>query len=96
MCYCIKDSYHVRIQCVAFEPGVTKELYVWALSVVYSRAIEVTRRRVDPSSNALTFVEDVRVIVPLLDMANHNPEPGAAHPLSSTLLSVTQSHMHTC
>lgn len=42
--------------------GVTIELYKWALSIVYSRALEITRRQ-----------RHVRCIVPLLDLANHNP-----------------------
>jgi [ribulose-bisphosphate carboxylase]-lysine N-methyltransferase len=42
--------------------NLTIDLYTWALSVVYSRAIEITRNN-----------ENVRCIVPLLDMANHNP-----------------------
>lgn len=42
--------------------GVTKDLYKWALSIVYSRALEITRNK-----------QHIRCIVPLLDMANHNP-----------------------
>jgi hypothetical protein len=45
--------------------GVTKELYAWALSAVYSRSIEFTRNG-----------KHTRCIVPLLDMANHNPHLG--------------------
>ena len=41
---------------------VTVELYAWALSIVYSRSIEITRNN-----------QTERCIVPLLDMANHNP-----------------------
>lgn len=46
--------------------GVTKELYTWALNVVYSRSLEITRQD-----------KHTRCIVPLLDMANHNPHMGA-------------------
>lgn len=46
--------------------GVTKELYTWALNVVYSRSLEITRQN-----------KHTRCIVPLLDMANHNPNMGA-------------------
>jgi len=46
--------------------GSTKELYTWALSVVYSRSLEITRKG-----------GHVRCIVPVLDMANHNPHSGA-------------------
>jgi len=42
--------------------GLSIDLYKWALSIVYSRALEITRRK-----------QHVRCIVPLLDMANHNP-----------------------
>lgn len=45
--------------------GVTKELYTWALSVVYSRSLEITRQD-----------KHTRCIVPVLDMANHNPHVG--------------------
>lgn len=43
----------------------TKDLYRWALSVVYSRAIGIHKDG-----------EYVRCIPPLLDMANHSPEVG--------------------
>lgn len=43
--------------------GITLESYMWALSIVYSRSVELTR-----------CGEHVRCIVPVLDMANHNPE----------------------
>jgi hypothetical protein len=43
---------------------VDMSLYVWALSAVYSRALDVTRGQ-----------EHVRVLVPLLDMANHSYYP---------------------
>lgn len=46
--------------------GVTIELYSWALSVVYSRTLEITRGG-----------KHTRCIVPVLDMANHNPHTGA-------------------
>jgi len=46
--------------------GVTKDLYMWALSIVYSRCLDITRGD-----------KDVRCIVPVLDMANHNPHTGA-------------------
>lgn len=46
--------------------GATKELYTWALSVVYSRSLEITRKG-----------KHTRCIVPVLDMANHNPHTGA-------------------
>jgi hypothetical protein len=46
--------------------GATKELYTWALSVVYSRSLEITRKD-----------KHTRCIVPVLDMANHNPHSGA-------------------
>jgi histone-lysine N-methyltransferase SETD3 len=41
-----------------------QDVYVWALSVVYSRALDITRG----SS------EHLRVIVPVLDMLNHSPQ----------------------
>jgi hypothetical protein len=41
---------------------ITKELYTWSLSVIYSRAVGIYRRGVY-----------VRCIPPVLDMANHNP-----------------------
>ena len=47
--------------------GVTIELYKWALSVVYSRSLEITRQG-----------NNTRCIVPVLDMANHNPHSNAA------------------
>lgn len=40
-------------------------LYCWAMSIVYSRALDITRK---------DKVE--RVIVPVLDMVNHNPNMG--------------------
>lgn len=43
--------------------GATIETYTWAISVVYSRALGITRDGVY-----------VRVIPPIIDMANHNPE----------------------
>jgi hypothetical protein len=43
--------------------GVTLDLYTWALSMVYSRAIEFMRSG-----------KCMRCIVPVLDMANHDPE----------------------
>ncbi len=46
---------------------LTMDLYTWALSVVYSRSIEVTRHE-----------QHVRCIVPVLDMANHNPDAAAS------------------
>jgi hypothetical protein len=46
--------------------GLTKDLYTWALSVVYSRSLEITRQG-----------KHTRCIVPVLDMANHNPHTGA-------------------
>jgi hypothetical protein len=42
--------------------GVDLDLYAWALSIVYSRSLDITRR------DAAT-----RIIVPVLDMVNHNP-----------------------
>jgi hypothetical protein len=47
--------------------SISIELYTWALSVVYSRSIELTRNGVH-----------VRCIVPILDMANHNPEAASS------------------
>eukprot|EP01032_Pedospumella_encystans_P016881 gene16881-19240_t len=46
--------------------GITKDLYTWALSIVYSRCLDITRGD-----------KDVRCVVPVLDMANHNPHSGA-------------------
>jgi protein-histidine N-methyltransferase len=45
--------------------GVTIDLYKWALSVVYSRSLEFIRSG-----------KTTRCIVPVLDMANHNPHTG--------------------
>lgn len=42
--------------------NISFDLYAWALSIVYSRSLELTRNN-----------EHVRCIVPVLDMANHNP-----------------------
>lgn len=42
--------------------GATKDLYMWALSTIYSRAVGVTRSGVP-----------YRVIPPIIDMANHDP-----------------------
>jgi hypothetical protein len=52
--------------------GMSIHLYTWALTVVYSRALDITRGK-----------KHVRVIVPILDMANHNPH--AAEEPSDTL-----------
>jgi hypothetical protein len=52
--------------------GMNIHLYTWALTVVYSRALDITRG-----------TKHVRVIVPILDMANHNPN--AAEEPSDTL-----------
>jgi hypothetical protein len=46
--------------------GITIELYQWALSTVYSRAVGIHRK------GAYT-----RCIPPIVDMANHNPEAGS-------------------
>lgn len=46
--------------------GATKDLYMWALSTIYSRAVGITRRGVPH-----------RVIPPLIDMANHDPYAAA-------------------
>ena len=43
--------------------GASIETYTWAISVVYSRALGITRDGVY-----------VRVIPPIIDMANHHPE----------------------
>ena len=42
--------------------GITKDLYAWALSVIYSRAVGITR------GGAYA-----RIIPPVIDMANHDP-----------------------
>ncbi len=42
--------------------GVDLDLYVWALSIVYSRSLDITRKQ-----------ETARIIVPVLDMVNHDP-----------------------
>lgn len=42
--------------------GVDLDLYAWALSVVYSRSLDITRKD-----------ETFRIVVPVLDMVNHNP-----------------------
>lgn len=42
--------------------GVDLDLYAWALSIVYSRSLDITRKD-----------ETTRIIVPVLDMVNHNP-----------------------
>eukprot|EP00981_Chlorochromonas_danica_P013408 scaffold6314_cov273-Ochromonas_danica.AAC.21 len=41
--------------------GLTIDLYTWALSVIYSRALDISRHG-----------QSMRCIVPLLDMANHH------------------------
>lgn len=46
--------------------GITFEHYVWALSIVYSRAIDVST----------TEGKSERIIVPVLDMVNHHPSLG--------------------
>jgi hypothetical protein len=46
--------------------GATEELYQWALSMVYSRAVGLHRAGLY-----------TRVIAPVLDLANHNPSVGA-------------------
>lgn len=52
------------------EAPITFEHYVWALSIVYSRALELERKG-----------EIERCIVPVLDMVNHHPYLGI-NPLS--------------
>lgn len=42
--------------------GIDSDIYAWAISIVYSRALDITRK--DTAT---------RVIVPVLDMVNHNP-----------------------
>lgn len=44
---------------------ITLDLYTWALSVIYSRAVGFERRG-----------QYVRIIPPLIDMANHSPKTG--------------------
>lgn len=61
--------------------GITLEAYAWALSMVYSRAIEFVKDKdtwMKESDGKTTQGGGtvVRAIVPLLDMANHNPEVG--------------------
>ena len=58
------ESVHAQLAQVYPEllGGATKDLYAWALSIVYSRALGFTRRGAP-----------VRVIAPVLDMANHDP-----------------------
>lgn len=46
--------------------GATQELYRWALSMVYSRAVGLHRKNVYS-----------RVIAPVLDLANHSPSVGS-------------------
>lgn len=43
-------------------PGVDLDIYAWALSIVYSRSLDITRNG-----------QHERVIVPVLDMLNHSP-----------------------
>lgn len=43
-------------------PGADLEFYAWALSIVYSRSLDITRHKVHE-----------RIIVPVLDMLNHSP-----------------------
>lgn len=45
--------------------GTSLAHYKWAMSIVYSRAIGVTRR-----------AEYIRVVAPVMDMANHSPDVG--------------------
>eukprot|EP01038_Epipyxis_sp_PR26KG_P005618 gene5618-7760_t len=45
-----------------FLDGITLEMYTWALSIVYSRSLELTRNNVH-----------TRCLMPVLDMANHDP-----------------------
>ena len=42
--------------------GATKEIYMWALSVIYSRAVGISRQGIP-----------LRIIPPVIDMANHDP-----------------------
>lgn len=44
-------------------PSATIEMYTWALGIIYSRAVGITRNG-----------EYIRCIPPVLDMANHNPD----------------------
>lgn len=60
--YDYESIYLPLTQNYPFLEGLTVELYQWALSVVYSRAIEICKEG-----------QAIRCIPPVLDMANHNP-----------------------
>ena len=46
-------------------PNASFDRYLWAMSIIYSRAVSIRRHG-----------QQARCIPPLLDMANHNPEVG--------------------
>jgi hypothetical protein len=60
--------------------NIDLDIYIWALSIVYSRALDITvedegenEKEKENEDQVTTSSKHERVIVPVLDMLNHNP-----------------------